>query len=105
MGLSVLDLKNNKLKTLSPHIYHMKSLKTLDLTNNDLTDIPNCIGFMDSLVRLAVEGNILTRIRSDVRTQGSMEIKRFLKTRCTEEETQLYQARSASTTASADQLD
>lgn len=55
-----------------------------------MKDLPNYIGMMSKLVRLSLEGNQLTRIRSSIRTSGTDNLKKYLLTRATPDETNAY---------------
>jgi Leucine-rich repeat (LRR) protein len=85
-ALTVLDLKNNKIVTLSPQISQCIALKTLDVSNNDLSDLPTTLAHIKSLVRINIEGNPLRSIRQSIRTAGAEAIKKYLSYRGEPEE-------------------
>lgn len=85
-GITVLDLKNNKLTSLPASINVLRILKTLDMSNNDLIDLPNELASIGSLVRINIEGNPLRCIRQSIKTQGAEVLKKYLEKRAPEEE-------------------
>ncbi|CAD8081571.1 unnamed protein product [Paramecium sonneborni] len=80
-NLSVLLLNNNKIKELHQEIINLKNLKTLDISNNDLGDLPSQLGFLTQLVRIQLEGNPLKCIRSNIRSAGALQLKKYLQQR------------------------
>ncbi|CAK80424.1 unnamed protein product (macronuclear) [Paramecium tetraurelia] len=80
-NLSVLLLNNNKIKELHKEIINLKNLKTLDISNNDLGDLPSQLGFLAQLVRIQLEGNPLKCIRSNIRSAGALQLKKYLQQR------------------------
>ena len=81
-NLTVLDLKNNKLKGLDVGVINLKKLKTLDVSNNDLLDLPNELGFLAGLVRISFIGNPIKTIKPALRDSGAEVLKQFLRGRC-----------------------
>jgi Leucine-rich repeat (LRR) protein len=57
------------------------SLTLLDVSNNNLRDLPPHLGSIASLRKIVLSGNSLTRIPSSKRAANSEELKRFLRTR------------------------
>lgn len=84
-NIVTLDLKNNKLKSLSDEIFLLKNMKILDLSNNDLEQLPPELGIMKLLSKLQIEGNPLRGIRLAIRQGGTEMIKKYLSSRITEE--------------------
>ena len=60
--LERLDLRNNKIKSINPHIKAMMSLQVLRLDNNQLTQLIPQIGNLKLLEELSVSGNRLFEI-------------------------------------------
>lgn len=60
--LERLDLRNNKIKTISPHIKALMSLTTLRLDFNQLTQLTPQIGGLKLLEELSLEGNRLFEV-------------------------------------------
>ena len=79
--LSVLDLSENKLKSLPEGIGALRSLKTLDASMNQHVTIPVGLGYIASLTRVAIEGNMLRAIRPAIRNAGAEKIKAYLRSR------------------------
>lgn len=66
MVLRTLDLKNNRLKVLTPDITMIQGLERLDVSNNNLASLPYELGTLVHLKGLGVEGNPLRAIRRDI---------------------------------------
>ncbi|XP_040063471.1 leucine-rich repeat-containing protein 40 [Ixodes scapularis] len=78
LSLRTLDLKNNRLKTLSPDITMIQGLERLDLSNNDLASLPYELGALVHLKGLGVEGNPLRTIRRDIVKRGTVHLLKWL---------------------------
>ncbi|XP_072540318.1 leucine-rich repeat-containing protein 40 [Salminus brasiliensis] len=84
-ALSVLELRDNKVKSLPEEITLLQGLQRLDLTNNDISSIPCGLGTLPKLTSLALEGNPLRTIRRDLLTKGTSELLKYLRSRIQEE--------------------
>lgn len=84
-ALSVLELRDNKVKSLPEEITLLQGLQRLDLTNNDLTSVPCGLGTLPNLTSLALEGNPLRTIRRELLTKGTSELLKYLRSRIQEE--------------------
>uniref|UniRef100_A0A9R1SN66 Leucine rich repeat containing 40 n=2 Tax=Cyprinus carpio TaxID=7962 RepID=A0A9R1SN66_CYPCA len=67
-ALSLLELRDNKVKSLPEEITLLQGLERLDLTNNDIGSLPCGLGTLPKLKSLSLEGNPLRGIRRDVLT-------------------------------------
>ncbi|CAH2311008.1 leucine-rich repeat-containing 40 [Pelobates cultripes] len=85
-SISVLELRDNKLKSLPDDINILKGLERLDLTNNDISSLPNSLGNLPNLKSLQLEGNPLRGIRRDILSKGTQELLKYLKSRVQVEE-------------------
>ena len=83
-NVSVIDLHNNKLKTLPTSLLKLYSLKTLNIGNNDLADINPRIGLLDNLIHISIEGNPLRTLKPSMRSANAVALKRYLKLRIDE---------------------
>ncbi|CAN8003981.1 unnamed protein product [Ixodes hexagonus] len=78
LSLRTLDLKNNRLSTLSSDITMIQGLERLDLSNNDLSSLPYELGALVHLKGLGVEGNPLRTIRRDIVKRGTVHLLKWL---------------------------
>ncbi|XP_060062385.1 leucine-rich repeat-containing protein 40 isoform X2 [Erinaceus europaeus] len=79
-SILVLDLRDNKLKSLPDEITLLQSLERLDLSNNDISSLPYSLGNLN-LKFLALEGNPLRSIRRDILNKGTQEILKYLRSK------------------------
>nr|XP_020650914.1 leucine-rich repeat-containing protein 40 [Pogona vitticeps] len=80
-SLCVLDLRDNKLKSLPDEITLLQGLERLDLSNNDISSLPPMLGNLSHMKFLALEGNPLRTIRRDVLQKGTQEILKYLRSK------------------------
>ncbi|KAM9324868.1 leucine-rich repeat-containing protein 40 [Gastrophryne carolinensis] len=80
-SLCILELRDNKLKSLPEEISALKGLERLDLSNNDLGSLPNNLGNLPNLKSLQLEGNPLRGIRRDILNKGTQELLKYLRGR------------------------
>uniref|UniRef100_A0A7N8WW83 Leucine-rich repeat protein SHOC-2 n=1 Tax=Mastacembelus armatus TaxID=205130 RepID=A0A7N8WW83_9TELE len=64
--ISLLELRDNKIKTLPEQITLLTTLTRLDLTNNEISILPATLSLLPSLKVLLLQGNPLRGIRSDL---------------------------------------
>ncbi|KAM9832083.1 leucine-rich repeat-containing protein 40 [Neosynchiropus ocellatus] len=83
--ISLLELRDNKIKALPDQITALHSLSRLDLTNNDISTLPASLGLLPNLKALLLEGNPLRGIRRDLLTKGTNELLKYLRGRIKEE--------------------
>ncbi|XP_077981169.1 leucine-rich repeat-containing protein 40-like [Glandiceps talaboti] len=83
-SISVLDVRDNKLKTLPDEIVLLNSLQRLDLTNNNISSLPNELGNLPALKSLVVDGNPLRSLRRDIVNRGTQAILKYLRSRIEE---------------------
>ncbi|KAM4023118.1 leucine-rich repeat-containing protein 40 [Anomaloglossus baeobatrachus] len=79
--LSILELRDNKLKSLPDEIALLKGLERLDLSNNDLGSLPTSLANLPNLKSLQLEGNPLRGIRRDLLSKGTQELLKYLRGR------------------------
>uniref|UniRef100_A0A3B4F5U1 Leucine-rich repeat protein SHOC-2 n=1 Tax=Pundamilia nyererei TaxID=303518 RepID=A0A3B4F5U1_9CICH len=65
-AISLLELRNNKIKIVPEEITLLSTLTRLDLTNNDITSLPASLSLLPNLNVLLLEGNPLRGIRRDI---------------------------------------
>ncbi|XP_053248062.1 leucine-rich repeat-containing protein 40 isoform X1 [Podarcis raffonei] len=80
-SLCVLELRDNKLKSLPDEITLLQGLERLDLSNNDISSLPSKLGNLSQLKFLGLEGNPLRTIRRDVVQKGTQEILKYLRSK------------------------
>ncbi|CAL4147450.1 unnamed protein product, partial [Meganyctiphanes norvegica] len=83
-GVSVLDLRDNKLEDLPDVITVLQGLERLDLTNNNLATLPFHIAFLPHLKSLSLEGNGMRQIRRDIIQRGTVQLLKYLRSRISE---------------------
>ncbi|XP_041064478.1 leucine-rich repeat-containing protein 40 [Carcharodon carcharias] len=86
-AISVLELRDNKLKSLPDEIILLQDLERLDLTNNDISSLPYALGNLPKLKSLLLEGNPLRSIRRDIINRGTQELLKYLRSRIQEHPT------------------
>ncbi|KAM9849382.1 leucine-rich repeat-containing protein 40 [Aulostomus maculatus] len=84
-AISLLELRDNKIKTLPEQITVLSTLTRLDLTNNDITTLPPSLSLLPDLKMLLLEGNPLRGIRRDLLMKGTNELLKYLRGRIKEE--------------------
>ncbi|KAM4628529.1 leucine-rich repeat-containing protein 40 [Polymixia lowei] len=85
-AISLLELRDNKIKTLPDEITLLSTLTRLDLTNNDISTLPASLSLLPNLKMLLLEGNPLRGIRRDLLTKGTNELLKYLRGRIKEPE-------------------
>ncbi|KAG8132531.1 hypothetical protein E2320_010377 [Naja naja] len=85
-SLCVLELRDNKLKSLPDEIILLQGLERLDLSNNDISNLPCKLGNLSQLKFLALEGNPLRAIRRDILQKGTQEILKYLRSKIQDDE-------------------
>uniref|UniRef100_A0A4W5P7H9 Leucine-rich repeat protein SHOC-2 n=1 Tax=Hucho hucho TaxID=62062 RepID=A0A4W5P7H9_9TELE len=83
--LSVLELRDNKVKSLPEEIKLLQGLERLDLVNNDISSLPASLALLPKLKILTLEGNPLRGIRRDLLTKGTNELLKYLRGRIKED--------------------
>ncbi|KAL7984993.1 hypothetical protein Chor_003563 [Crotalus horridus] len=85
-SLCVLELRDNKLKSLPDEITLLQGLERLDLSNNDISNLPCKLGNLSKLKFLALEGNPLRAIRKDILQKGTQEMLKYLRSKIQDDE-------------------
>ncbi|PVD23047.1 hypothetical protein C0Q70_16309 [Pomacea canaliculata] len=85
-SITFLDLRDNKIAKLPDEISLLQGLERLDLSNNDLSALPYSLGTISSLKSVVLDGNPLRSIRRDIIMRGTVELKKYLKSRIEEHE-------------------
>ncbi|XP_056270798.1 leucine-rich repeat-containing protein 40 isoform X3 [Pseudoliparis swirei] len=84
-AISLLELRDNKIKILPEQITLLSTLTRLDLTNNNITNLPVSLSLLPNLTVLLLEGNPLRGIRRDLLTKGTSELLKYLRGRIKED--------------------
>ncbi|KAM5147832.1 leucine-rich repeat-containing protein 40 [Mantella aurantiaca] len=98
-SLCILELRDNKLKSLPEEITLLKGLERLDLSNNDLGSLPAALGNLPNLKSLQLEGNPLRGIRRDILNKGTQELLKYLRDRMVPADTKSEEKTSPVVTA------
>lgn len=78
-ALTVLDLRDNKLRALPDSIVALTALERLELSNNDLAELPPQLGTLPRLKALGLEGNPLRALRAGILSRGTQGILKYLR--------------------------
>lgn len=97
--LSILDLRDNKLKSLPDEIALLEGLERLDVTNNDLGSLPSSLANLQNLNSLQLDGNPLRGIRRDLLSKGTQELLKYLRGRIQVPDPKSEQGEAAAVTA------
>ena len=84
--LKVLDLRDNKLKSLPDEIVNLQSLERLDISNNELSTLPFALGTLPHIKSLMVDGNPMKSIRRDIIQRGTVGLLKYLRSRIDDNE-------------------
>jgi Leucine-rich repeat (LRR) protein len=79
--LAVLDVGNNKLKSVGDSIQDATALEFLSVENNDLKEIPAELALLPKLATLLIGGNPQRSVRPQVVQQGSAKVLELLRSR------------------------
>nr|XP_051713584.1 leucine-rich repeat-containing protein 40 isoform X3 [Oryctolagus cuniculus] len=79
-SILVLELRDNKLKSVPDEISLLQSLERLDLSNNDISSLPYSLGNLH-LKFLALEGNPLRTIRREIINARTQEVLKYLRSK------------------------
>ncbi|KAK7099984.1 leucine-rich repeat-containing protein 40-like [Littorina saxatilis] len=85
-SITFLDLRDNKVVKLPEEIILLQGLERLDLTNNDISALPYALGTINSLKAVVLDGNPMKSIRRDIIMRGTVELKKYLRSRMEEPE-------------------
>ncbi|XP_054452498.1 leucine-rich repeat-containing protein 40 [Anoplopoma fimbria] len=96
-AISLLELRDNKIKILPEQITLLRTLTRLDLTNNDITTLPASLSLLPDLKVLLLEGNPLRGIRRDLLTKGTNELLKYLRGRIKEDPERAHEEQTAMT--------
>ncbi|XP_013863529.1 leucine-rich repeat-containing protein 40 isoform X2 [Austrofundulus limnaeus] len=83
--ISLLELRDNKIRTLPEQIPVLPELTRLDLTNNDISVLPASLSLLPNLKVMLLEGNPLRGIRRDLLSKGTGDLLKYLRGRIKEE--------------------
>ncbi|XP_076463206.1 leucine-rich repeat-containing protein 40-like [Babylonia areolata] len=97
--LNFLDLRDNKLARLPDEITLLQGLERLDLSNNDISVLPYSLGTINPLKSIVLDGNPLKSIRRDIIMRGTVELKKYLRSRIEEPDSAPAVAAAASKTS------
>lgn len=89
-SLVELHVNNNSLTAIPDDMVRCLSLKVLDISNNNIGDLNCCLGYIKSLQRIAVEGNPIRTIRRTVLTESTVNLKTYLRSRCSDPDQVLH---------------
>ncbi|XP_033107307.1 leucine-rich repeat-containing protein 40-like [Anneissia japonica] len=84
-SVSVLDLRDNKVKVVPDEITLLQGLNRFDLSNNDISSLPFKLGTLPHLKSLVIDGNPMRSIRSDIIRRGTVGLMKYLRDRIQEE--------------------
>ncbi|XP_023194680.1 leucine-rich repeat-containing protein 40 isoform X3 [Xiphophorus maculatus] len=85
-AVTLLELRDNKIRNLPEELTLLLTLTRLDLTNNDIsTSLPASLSLLPNLKVLLLEGNPLRGIRRELLTKGTGDLLKYLRGRIKEE--------------------
>ncbi|XP_032428432.1 leucine-rich repeat-containing protein 40 isoform X1 [Xiphophorus hellerii] len=85
-AVTLLELRDNKIRNLPEELTLLLTLTRLDLTNNDISiSLPASLSLLPNLKVLLLEGNPLRGIRRELLTKGTGDLLKYLRGRIKEE--------------------
>ncbi|XP_054880076.1 leucine-rich repeat-containing protein 40 isoform X2 [Poeciliopsis prolifica] len=84
-AVTLLELRDNKIRNLPEELMLLLTLTRLDLTNNDISTLPASLSLLPNLKVLLLEGNPLRGIRKELLAKGTSDLLKYLRGRIKEE--------------------
>ncbi|KAM4575578.1 leucine-rich repeat-containing protein 40 [Fundulus diaphanus] len=104
-ALSLLELRDNRIRNLPEQIVLLLTLTRLDLTNNDISTLPASLSLLPNLKVLLLEGNPLRGIKRELLAKGTDDLLKYLRGRIQEEPERADQRPAAMTLPSEVHVD
>uniref|UniRef100_A0A3B3VIR5 Leucine-rich repeat protein SHOC-2 n=1 Tax=Poecilia latipinna TaxID=48699 RepID=A0A3B3VIR5_9TELE len=84
-AVTLLELRDNKIRNLPEELALLLTLTRLDLSNNDISTLPASLSLLPNLKVLLLEGNPLRGIRRELLAKGTSDLLKYLRGRIKEE--------------------
>ncbi|XP_008406390.1 leucine-rich repeat-containing protein 40 isoform X3 [Poecilia reticulata] len=84
-AVTLLELRDNKIRNLPEELALLLTLTRLDLSNNDISTLPASLSLLPNLKVLLLEGNPLRGIRRELLAKGTGDLLKYLRGRIKEE--------------------
>ncbi|KAM4739595.1 leucine-rich repeat-containing protein 40 [Anableps anableps] len=84
-AVTLLELRDNKIRNLPEQVTLLHTLTRLDLTNNDISILPASLSLLPNLKVLLLEGNPIRGIRREFLAKGTSDLLKYLRGRIKEE--------------------
>ncbi|MEQ2268339.1 Leucine-rich repeat-containing protein 40, partial [Xenotaenia resolanae] len=69
-AVTLLELRDNRIRNIPEEITSLLTLTRLDLTNNDISNLPASLSLLPNLKVLLLEGNPLRGIKREILAVG-----------------------------------
>jgi Leucine-rich repeat (LRR) protein len=77
--LTLLDVRDNKIREIPASIAKLTALERLELSNNDISNLPPELGLLRKIKSIVLDGNPLRSLRRDIVRKGTQAVLEHLR--------------------------